>query len=291
MKNWINVLGFRITLILLIGKVLVRLLDSLKYHTRYSPLKNEISGLLERGFKARVVRGLICTSLDEGNQKYLLRPHTSDKLVFYQVLVDKEYSPLMDLIKLHAPNTKIKAIIDAGSNIGLTSLYFKQHYPEARICSIEPDPDNYIHLVKNLNTNKLSKSIVGIHKALWENNTDKLSISSDFRDGQYWAKSVLKPANAEQNIVGTITLADLINDHFANGPIDILKMDVEGSEKVLFMNNHFIETLAEKVKFLALEIHDELNCRDHISRVLNDNKFSIETIGETTFGINKSLTS
>jgi hypothetical protein len=34
-------------------------------------------------------------------------------------------------------------IIDAGAHIGIATLYFKWHYPQARITAIEPDRQDY----------------------------------------------------------------------------------------------------------------------------------------------------
>ena len=40
--------------------------------------------------------------------------------------------------------------IDAGANIGLTSIYFANKFPNAKIVALEPEIDNYIILQKNI---------------------------------------------------------------------------------------------------------------------------------------------
>lgn len=48
-------------------------------------------------------------------------------------------------------------IIDGGSNIGMSILYFKHIYPEARIIGFEPDPSIFCLLRENLSTNKIDR--------------------------------------------------------------------------------------------------------------------------------------
>lgn len=47
-------------------------------------------------------------------------------------------------------------IIDGGSNMGVSILAFKQHYPQARITGFEPDPAIYKLLQENLQRNKVA---------------------------------------------------------------------------------------------------------------------------------------
>lgn len=287
-KIWFKRLGLKTFIVITIGKIFHKILIALDYYDVHIPVRNEILELLERDFQIRMRNRFILASQPDGHQEYLIRPQTSDKLVLYQVIANNEYSPITDLIQLYKTQDGIKTIIDAGANIGLTSLYFKKYYPQARIVAVEPEVNNHLQLLKNIHLNKFSKSIIPINKALWKNNTDRLCISSDFRDGQYWAKTVIENFDP-LNTIATITLSDLISQNFTDGPLDILKMDIEGSENVLFKDSGFIETLTTKVRFLCLEIHDEFNCRSFITQTLNDCNFSVKDIGETTFCVNKSL--
>jgi hypothetical protein len=68
--------------------------------------------------------------------------------------------------------------------------------------------------------------------------------------------------------------------------IDILKMDIEGAEAVLFRSPAFVETLCKHVRYLALEIHDEFQCREEIEKILQENGFEYFTLRETLFGCN-----
>ncbi|OWY59180.1 hypothetical protein B7486_75970, partial [cyanobacterium TDX16] len=46
-----------------------------------------------------------------------------------------------------------RTVLDLGANIGLTSLWFHQRWPEARFVLVEPDPANVVLARRNLDTN------------------------------------------------------------------------------------------------------------------------------------------
>lgn len=75
----------------------------------------------------------------------LLRKHTSDFPTFLQVFVDREY-------KINFNNPKF--VLDCGANIGLFAIHIKNEFPEAKIICVEPDPENFDALRKNLSQYK-----------------------------------------------------------------------------------------------------------------------------------------
>jgi hypothetical protein len=74
-----------------------------------------------------------------------LRPGAGDLAIFYEVLARGAYRLQPGLVDADAPLT----IVDAGANIGMTSLYFASRYSQARIFAIEPNPENYAALKLN----------------------------------------------------------------------------------------------------------------------------------------------
>ena len=94
-------------------------------------------------------------------------------------------------------------------------------------------------------------------------------MSRSFRDGKEWAISV---AEADNNCVGTIqgiTVRNLMEEH-ALPRIDVLKMDIEGTEALIFSPDTHPEQFLCKVRFLALEIHDEKEAHDQILDSLHE---------------------
>ncbi len=84
----------------------------------------------------------IIVNLPQSKGSLFLRPNTSDLDVFQQVFIEEEYEFALD--------RDPEVIIDAGSNIGLASIYYSIKYPDAKIIAIEPEGSNYILLKENI---------------------------------------------------------------------------------------------------------------------------------------------
>ena len=272
------------------GAIFNRILCAFNYQEKYVPLKREIFGLLKNNIK--IVRKnnniLILKSINNFDNKFLLRLRTSDIPVFNQVVIEEEYLPIIDIVKKKYDENQIKIIVDAGANIGLTSIFFNSYFNQAKIIAIEPEESNFKQLAKNIKTNKIENRVIAINKALWVNSTDKLSISNEFRDGQNWAKSV-KISDSKNKIIKPITIKELLDNYAKNQTIDILKIDIEGAEAVLFNSLDFINVLVHSVRFLCFEIHEEFMKKELFYKILSENNFDFIDIDETTFCFNKQL--
>jgi len=278
-------------MIIMIGVLLNKVLSALKYQQKYLPIKKELELLLKSGFVIiRKKDNVLIKNPDKyKGQKFLLRLNTSDKNVLQQVIIDKGYMPIIKLIEDKGSIDSIKIIIDAGSNIGLTSIFFNGIFPSAKIISIEPDDSNYDQQIKNIKTNNLDSSITILKKALWVNNSDKLKLSNNFRDGKNWSKSIVLTSSSNETKTQSITLSEIIDKYVPDQIIDIFKIDVEGTEKELFNSIEFINAFTKSVRYFCIEIHDEFEIREHIMQVLKYNDFEYFDDGETTFGYNKKL--
>ena len=208
---------------------------------------------------------------------------SSDIDVFKQVYGWNEY---LEVIKLYKQNFKpieniSLNIVDAGSNIGLTSLYFTDYFKNAIIIAIEPEIENFKILDFNLSDKKYNK----INGAIWKNN-GYIKIVKDFRDKLDWSFRVEE--THDKNAITAFTINQIMIDYNYK-TIDILKIYVEGSEKEIFTSKDSNLDFLKNTKCIAIEIHDEFNCRQDIYKVLTDYGFSFSETGETTIGINKNL--
>ena len=132
--------------------------------------------------------------------------------------------------------TRRPLIIDAGANIGMATLYFKLHYPEARIVCVEPNPHPLAHLEKNIAENGLDD--VAVHpvalgrepgiQTLHGIGERATSVEGDWalRWQQLMAAGEAE-APGKSIRVEVKPLSDLISD---DERLDLLKMDIEGSE-------------------------------------------------------------
>src|SRR3954467_990969 len=71
----------------------------------------------------------------DGYPEILLRSDTADVETYLHVMHNLDYDLPID----PPPRT----IIDAGAHVGLASIWFARHYPEARIVAVELEPENY----------------------------------------------------------------------------------------------------------------------------------------------------
>src|SRR4051812_17376934 len=74
------------------------------------------------------------------------RPGTTDPLVLQQVLLKTGRKAEYFL----PPRLQPEVILDIGSNIGASILYFHQRFPAARIIGFEPHPETFAILQKNV---------------------------------------------------------------------------------------------------------------------------------------------
>ena len=151
-------------------------------------------------------------------------------------------------------------IIDCGSNIGVSILYFKKIYPNAHIVGFEPDKNVFLTLKKNV-ANSTLKSISLLNKGIW-NNEGKVSFNEEGADGG----SILDKKN--QHFVHTkkseIEVVSL--RQYLNKPVDFLKIDIEGAESVLLED---CNDLIKNVQRIFIEFHSKIGCPQKLDSILN----------------------
>ena len=223
--------------------------------------------------------------ISKNNISYRIRKKSTDFLVFEQVILNQEYKPFLELIKKYSQNKGLN-LVDAGSNVGFASLYLNEYLNINRIVSIEPSKEN----IKNLKENFHSNSITNIHiyeTGLWEKKT-RLKLDTNFRDGREWSLRLIETNENDPDGFDCISIENIFNDEKIE-IIDILKIDIEGGEKEVFKAFEKDNSILSKIKFIAIEIHDEVADRVKINTQLLNAGFEIETVGETTIGVNKNL--
>jgi FkbM family methyltransferase len=221
--------------------------------------------------------------LKSGNQIYVRKNPHSDLMVFDQIFSNEEYLPACSYISLNfAPNTKNLNIIDAGANVGYTSIYLAEKFPHSKVYSIEPDKGNFEQLTKNLEINDLKGVVTPMRMALHGTAGLNLLTKDDFRDGKDWAITIEETKHSSD--LQSISVGEILKK-FNLTHLDILKIDIEGAERFLFTEDCDLEYL-KKTSCIIIEIHDEFNCREHIYSVLGKNGFLIIDLGESTIAIN-----
>jgi FkbM family methyltransferase len=116
-------------------------------------------------------------------------------------------------------------ILDCGSNIGMSILYFKHVYPKARIIGFEPDPAIFPYLEENIKRNGLTD--VKLMQAAVAGREGRLTFYSDGKYGSCLADHLPAdiPSDWQKYEVPCVRLRDYLTE-----PVDFLKMNIEGAE-------------------------------------------------------------
>jgi FkbM family methyltransferase len=213
---------------------------------------------------------------------YIRMVGSSDMKVFYQIFREQQYKPLIRMIQKARQQSHIHFMIDAGANAGFTSVYLKNFFPHSQLVALEPDESNARQILKNYELNHLENYYLE-QAGLWSR-SEWLQV---YRDGKEEQAFYVKPTETPTGLMG-ISLESLMKKY--NQPvIDILKIDIEGSEKELFADVESIKKILHCVRFIAMEIHDDMADRKHIYNVLQSCQFTWIDVGELTIARNERL--
>lgn len=182
---------------------------------------------------------------------------STDAWALYELLARQEYALVGDLDSPHF-------IVDAGANIGIASVYFLHQYPEARIVAVEPDPDNFELLRRNLAP--YGDQVTLLQGAVWSRHG---RLQLDFSVQQEWRISVRSPEGGQPGSVEAYTMPEVIAAG-GGGNVDLLKMDIEGSESEVF-GPQAPEWLP-LVRNIAIELHNR-QCVDTFFGALEGYQF------------------
>lgn len=171
------------------------------------------------------------------------RGETSDEIVGNEILEGGKYVlPIEDF--------QPKVIIDCGSHIGYSALYYANTYPDAEIYAIEPEKLNFKFLQYNT---LFYDNINPIKAAVWGNEGFVRLEETELGERGYMT---VETGEDDPNAIKTTTIGKLIYEKGIN-EIDLLKIDVEGAEKEIF-GAEGVDDWLGKVKVLSLVIHDDL---------------------------------
>ena len=217
---------------------LLDIIESLNYFSRLIGIRAALYFLISELLKRESLM-----LVEIAGEKIYIRTIRSELKLAVNCLLYEEFGG----IESNSPSI----IIDAGANIGASTVYFAKRYPEARIIAIEPEQENYEILVKNTSRHQ---NIVTIKAALWYEK-DTRTIRHRFTGP--WGYTVSTTDYAAESTgqeVDCITIPSIMNDYHIEY-IDILKMDIEGGEKSVF---EYADDWIDKVAIVTVELHDRI---------------------------------
>ena len=189
------------------------------------------------------LRSLNLQIIDVFGLPFSYRGETSDEVVGNEILEEGKYVlPIEDF--------QPKVIIDCGSNIGYSTLYFANTYPDAQIYAIEPEKINFKFLQYNT---IFYDNIHLINSAVWGKESFVRLESTELGEMGYMT---VETGEDNPTAFKATTIGKLIHENGIN-EIDLLKIDVVGAEKEIF-GAEDVDDWLSKVKVLTLVIHDEM---------------------------------
>jgi FkbM family methyltransferase len=156
-------------------------------------------------------------------------------------------------------------IVDCGSNIGMSVLFFKAQYPQAQIVAFEPDPDNFQHLQSTVS---LNFSDVTIHNKAVSDTPGRMNLyTSADSQGGITTKSLYRERLEDTALVSKTVEVVRLSDYLQS-PVDLLKIDVEGAETAV-IHDLIVTGGISHVKNMIIEFHDiQQEGRPTLSRFL-----------------------
>jgi FkbM family methyltransferase len=241
-------------------KVFSSMLDLMKYYKKFNV--EGVKLFLQKNKKGKLLK----VDLGKLEHPLFLRSNSRDIDVFHQVFNLEWYNINM--------NIRPKVIIDCGANIGLASVYFKTKFPDATIIAIEPESSNFELLVKN--TNRYS-DIHCLNYGIWNKPAFLQIVDTGLGNDGFMVKEVEEMNN---NTIAAISINEIISKYNL-ASIDVLKIDIEGSEKELFGYNY--EKWMPFVKVLIIELHDRMkkDCSKTFFKAIGNYNYDLDVYGES----------
>jgi FkbM family methyltransferase len=170
-----------------------------------------------------------------GGQSIALRPSTSDADTVWGTFARRYHLPPPEL-------DGIRTIWDLGANIGLTMADLAERHPGARVLGVELDADNAD--LARLNTAPWGERCEVVHAAVWPED-------GEVRYERWAGGTASYRAEGGPDRAPAVSLDTLLREH--GGPVDYLKVDVEGAERRLLRER---AAWAHSVRCLKVEVHD-----------------------------------
>jgi FkbM family methyltransferase len=173
-----------------------------------------------------------------------LRRGTTDPKVFDEIFVERVYEPCVAALP---DNLGRVTLIDLGANIGLSVLFLVRALNVVEIIAVEPDPDNFQQLSKNLRRTGLANRSTAIRA--FAGAKHGFAELHDSGNGA-WGVRMGPFSNMGTPVLTLAEIAGVAK----TGARMVLKCDIEGAERQLFLHIREWEHL---IPYIFLELHTE----------------------------------
>lgn len=205
--------------------------------------------------------------------KFVLRQRDSDVRVFREVIEHAVYDCFPEL---NCRTTHPLRIVDAGGNIGLSTIFFKRRFPTAEVIFVEPETQCYEIAIEHFRMNKLD-GVQPVHAGLWPSSGSLKLIQDPGSDLSWSTRVALEPAGD----IDAVSISALMRSYQWNF-IDLLKIDIEGAEFPLLQDPSAEEWLRMTRRIVG-EYHPSLGDSVEFIECIRSHGFSVDLFGANMF--------
>ena len=202
-------------------------------------------------FTADIVRQLPTSSIARlrwSGRDIFYRSGTADPFVLYQVLLKsgkkaEYYVP---------PALRPEIILDIGSNIGASIIYFHEKFPDAKIFGFEPHPDTFRILQKNV---AQLRGVMVFNYGLGVAR-QRIAVRADnVNFGAFNTRGIFKDrGHPAAPVECEVRRLDDVLRELGIAQIDLIKIDCEGAEAEVFST--LPDEILNQCQWIVGELHD-----------------------------------
>ena len=213
------------------------------------------------------------------------RKVTIDKYVLYYCSKESVTQTLeevfINLAYLFHSNLEMPFIVDAGSEVGVATLFFKIFYPKAKILCFEAHPDTFKLLQKNIKVNKFT-DVEAFNVALADRD-GTISFYGEFGsiddDLDSRGNSIIKSWGLQRATSSEIKVTSVKLSNYLDQPVDYLKLNVEGAEQQILddleKNKKLLLIRRSLIKFHASKATEKVNSLARVNEILEKGKLKV----------------
>mgnify|MGYP006274375805 CR=1 FL=1 len=167
-----------------------------------------------------------------------MRDTVADRSIVWQNLVRQHYtlpSPAHDEAVMEryargvAENRRM-LVLDCGGNIGLAAIWYARLFPKATIVTLEPDPENFALLLRNVAP---YPNIHAIQGGIWSTSGSMCIANPESGSAAFRLRHAEPGEKAD---VEVYSVADICRRFDIESPF-VVKIDIEGGQAALFAEN------------------------------------------------------
>jgi FkbM family methyltransferase len=174
--------------------------------------------------------------------EHLRLEELTDLKTFWQIFLRRIYRVL--------PADQV--IVDLGANIGLFSLYAARCAPQARVLSFEPFPSTFRRLTQTIGDHHLDARVTCLNYAAA--GADGVRVMADTPVPSQRRTLASSSSDKPGAAVQSKTLAAILEE-YSLPQVDLLKMDIEGSEYEVLLSTP--PAVLKRIRRISLEYHGD----------------------------------